>query len=136
MADRYKTKTVKFIAGNDSAGIQKLKDARALVRKYQNDTSKNIFNMLLSIAGLFNIGLGVTSVLFNGTVTSRAEFLLRCERVYTAAIELLLEHNNGSSINYVPYVTVVHEFLGTYQGKNKGYIYKASNVTYYESHLV
>lgn len=130
-----KTKQVEFIAGNDSNGIQKLKDARALVRKYQNDTAKDIFNMLLSIAGLFNIGIGITSSFFNGTVLSRSEFLLKCERVYTGAIELLLEHNDGSSSNYVPYVTVVQTFVGTYQGKNKGYVYKASNVSYYESHL-
>lgn len=92
--------------------------------------------MLLSIAGLFNISLGITSAVFNGTVISRANFLLKCERIYTNAIELLLEHDDGSSINYVPYVTVVHDFLGTYQGKNKQYVYKASDVRYYESHLV
>lgn len=66
---------------------------------------------------------------------SRNAYLLKCERMYNNALQLLLEHADGSSSNYVPYVTVVHTFIGTYQGKNKGYVYKADDVVYYESHL-
>lgn len=135
MADRTKEKRVEFTAGNSSKDIQKLKDARAKIRQAKSDTSRTLFGTLLGIAGLFNIGLGITSSCFNGATAGRAAYLSRCETVYTGAIELLLEHNDPNKSGYVPYVRIAHDFLGTYQGSNKEYVYKATKVTYYEGHI-
>lgn len=129
MAD-VKYKTMEIFANNKSSDIQKLKDARTKIRAYKKDSSLNIFNLLLSIGGLFNVGVGITSVLFDGTVSSRSAYLDECEYVYTTVIELLLEHDNGSSLSYIPYIKVNHILRGTYQGNNKGYVYKAQDVNY------
>ena len=63
---QYKTHTYKIL--NNDAGLEKLIEIRRKIDDRQNNTTLELFNLLLSIAGLFNMGLGFASAVFGGAV--------------------------------------------------------------------
>lgn len=105
-------KTITFTISNNSKGVAKLTDARREINRIQRDTNLEIFNLLLSWAGIFNVALGITSAVFGGITTSYASYLESWEDLYTHIIEDFAKFPSSESGN-ISYVKISYDLIGT-----------------------
>lgn len=122
-----KTKVVTYTIKNTKDHKAKLSNAIADINRRQNSTGTTLFNIICTIAGLFNavVGIGAASFSMGGlAAANKLEFL---EDFYTEIYRELTHPYTGPNIESI---TVTQIFYGSYQGKNKGTVYSAGNPTY------
>lgn len=119
-----KTKIETLTFSNTTADKKKLIQARREVNERQNSTLNTVISLINSVFGLFNLYTGITSMIISGVMGGNNAFLEKCEDTYTEAHEELALHPQykGGNINF--------NYRGTYQGKNKGYVYQVQDVAY------
>ena len=122
---QYKTHTYKIL--NNDAGLEKLIEIRRKIDDRQNNTTLELFNLLLSIAGLFNMGLGFASAVFGGAVNGNASYLEYLEDMYTTIYE---DFNKPSMSGIISNVVITQRFVGQDSGGERGVIWKAERPTY------
>ena len=101
-----------------------LMDARDRIDARQNSSLNTLIGLTNTIFGLFNTYTGILSMIIDGAVTSNAKYLEDCEDMYT---NMVFAYNR----NEMSCAVVIYPYRGTYQGKNKGYVYRA-DTPYYE----
>ncbi len=115
----YKENT--YTVYNDDAGLAKIRKARREVDARQNHTTANaLFNILLSIAGLFSQTLGFTSLLFSGAETSNDTYLEKLENFYT-----IIEEDMANSSLRIMRVIITDRYKGTWHEQADAYRYSA-----------
>ncbi len=115
----YKENT--YTVYNDDAGLAKIRKARREVDARQNHTTANaLFNILLSIAGLFSQTLGFTSLLFSGAETSNDTYLEKLENFYT-----IIEEDMANSSLRIMRVIITDRYKGIWNAKAEAYQYSA-----------
>lgn len=118
---RYKVD--KWGAINTRAGRARISDAIDKVNARQNNTTETVLNILLGIAGIFNVPLGIASVAFGGAIAGNATYLENLEDMLT---KIYIKMDQDPSIGAV---TITQKYEGRYKG-SRGYFYKAMNPTY------
>lgn len=117
-----KTKVETLAFKNTRENIEKLIKARNDINNRQNSSLKKVISLINSVFGLFNIGTGIMSMIISGVMGSNASFLEKCEDTYSGIQEgFTLKTYNSAEIYFT--------YRGTYQGQNKGYVYKIQSVT-------
>lgn len=117
-----KTKVETLAFKNTKENIEKLIKARNDINNRQNSSLKKVISLINSVFGLFNIRTGIMSMIISGVVGSNASFLEKCEDTYTGIQE-------GFTLNKYDSAEIYFTYRGTYQGQNKGYVYKIQGVT-------
>ncbi|MEY8367042.1 hypothetical protein AALA22_15530 [Anaerovoracaceae bacterium 41-7] len=125
MATQYKTHTYKIL--NNDAGKNKLVSIRREINGRQNNTTASLFNVVLNIAGLFNVALGFAAVVFGGAVDGNAKYLEYLEDMYTTIYE---EFTRPGSSKIISNVVITQRFVGKDSGGERGVIWKAEKPTY------
>lgn len=124
-------KTITMTVNNDAAGRTKIKGARREINRQQQNTALEIFNLLLSWAGIFNVALGIGSAAFSGCVSNYATFLENWEDVYTACFEAMSTYPpDGSTTTPITYVQISYDLIGTKdrcKAGNPRYVFKRWN---------
>lgn len=124
MAKQYRTKT--YTIANTSDGREKLKKLRRDIDNRQNNTTSTLFNILLNIAGLFNVGFGIAATAFSGAESGNAAYLEYLEDMYTSILEDFVTGNG----DLIKYTTVTQKFVGEDGGGEHGVMWKAQKPTY------
>jgi len=125
MATQYKTHTYKIL--NNDAVKNKLVSIRREINCRQNNTTASLFNVVLNIAGLFNVALGFAAVVFGGAVDGNAKYLEYLEDMYTTIYE---EFTRPGSSKIISNVVITQRFVGKDSGGERGVILKAEKPTY------
>lgn len=125
MATQYKTPTYKIL--NTDAGRQKLVDIRREINSRQNNSKESLFNIILNIAGLFNVALGFSALVFGGATAGNAAHLEYLEDMYTTIYE---DFTRPGSSKIISNVVITQKFEGTDSGGERGIIWKAQKPTY------
>ena len=117
-----KTKVETLAFSNTKANINKLVKARNDINNRQNSTLSTVISLINSVFGLFSVETGIMSMVISGVIGGNARFLEKCEDVYTTIEEGFLQKNYSDA-------EVYYKYRGTYQGKNKGYVYEIESVS-------
>ena len=116
----YKTETINL--DNTYSDICKLEEMINDINDKQNANLPKILSHINNVFALFNIYTGVFSLGISGCIQSYYQFLESCEDTYSKIMTYFAKGGNRAKINY--------NYVGTYQGKNKGYVYKIRSVDY------
>lgn len=117
----YKTETLTI--KNTKKDIEKLAAMRQDINRRQNSHLSTIISHINSIFGLFNTSTGILSLIISGVIDGNERFLEKCEDAYSDVIEALATKSYSRAWIYYNYV-------GTYQGQNKGYVYQIRDIEY------
>lgn len=115
------TKTIKreMVFDRDKIDVfSTIKQIRRYINKQQDSTYRDMFNFYTNVLALFNLQLGIIATCMGMSASEAASQLEACEDFYTELEEDFASNSELKS------VTVTQTFKGTYQGKNKEYVYK------------
>lgn len=108
---------------NCRADINRLIAAQQKVDECQNSTLTEILKLTNTIFGLFNLASAVFSIAISETISSGEKYLEACENMYTRMITDYYQNKMNCAL-------ITYSYRGTYQGKNKGYVYTALHPTW------
>ena len=119
-AVKRRVETLEF--GNTASDLDNLKEARREINDLQDSTTMSIINYVVSIFSLFHLVTGIAGLAISSTISRNEDFLEDCEDVFSFMYEELSSHPSykGGTIEF--------HYEGTYQGRNKGYVYKLPTI--------
>nr|WP_315024910.1 hypothetical protein [uncultured Aminipila sp.] len=127
MASGVKTKKDVVIIYNNDEDITKLNKTLTAINNNRCSLSSTLWTVLSTILGLFSVEISVAAAAFNMGALPTSNMFTYLEKMYT---EIYLDMTYPPTGGNIESVTITQKYTGTYQGKNKDYVYVAEKPTY------
>lgn len=121
----YKENTFKI--ENKDEGIATLNKIVSEINNKKCSISSTLWNVLSTILGFCNTGIAIGLASFSMGALPTQNMFNYLDQMYT---EIYLDMTHPYTGPNIKSVTITQKYRGTYQGKNKGYVYVAEKPTY------